>query len=385
MKNEHKLRYTKLLIVILIFITLFSCESEKTKEGLGVFNVTEIKESLVEEHHDSEGILLSLDNGVILNFFRRSEGTEGNHADNKGGVYKRTSYDKGVSWSRPVVVYNDSLDDRNLRGGITDNGEIILFFRRYDAENKKSVDLNYIISKDGGNSWSQRKKIIFNLEVGEEVWIDNFIKVNTNRYLLPIHGVSYCELRYLSYENGNISISDKIWDWDYTSNNKYMIDEPSFSYLGNGKLIGIFRDESKLKGSNYFQVSSLDYGKTWTKPERTNICEPFFAPAPLIFYDTMLKRIVVIGTDRRRPANGGYSPEDSELWIYTNEIEEVFNNPSGYNLIKKMSRPEPSSFRFYGYPTFTRINSKSLLVVFTDSSYNGVTEDGNLYQFKIEY
>jgi hypothetical protein len=365
---------------LLLILILSSCSKENTADiNIGTSSLIE---SLVDENHTSEGFLVKTPNKII-HFFRSDEGNAGNHIGNSGKISKRESYDNGMNWTESEMVFNDEYDDRNIRGGITDNGKIVLFFRRYDALSQLSIDLNYIISEDGGDSWTERQSLNFNLDFVEEVWIDNFVKVENNKYLLPIHGISYCEIRYFNIINNQLIISEKVWDWDYTDTTQFKIDEPSFSFLGNGKIIGLFRDESKNPGSNYYQVTSSDLGSTWTAPIRTNICEPFFSPSPLIFFNKSLEKIIVVGTDRRLANNGNYSSEDSKIWVYSNNIEEVFDNPNGYNLINMFDRPSPSNFRLYGYPTYVNTNHNSHLIIFTESSYDGNTEDADFYQFEI--
>ena len=71
-----------------------------------------------------------------------------------------------------------------------------------------TIDLNYIFSIDGGVTWSNREEINYNTNIAYEVWIDNIVDLKNGTYLLPIHGVSYCEIRNLSFENNQISLRE---------------------------------------------------------------------------------------------------------------------------------------------------------------------------------
>ncbi|MFL0066327.1 sialidase family protein [Tenacibaculum maritimum] len=384
------------LMSLFIGVIFLSCSEDSvikhtddTKNSIK-FNdiiVSDLKETNVNEDHVSEGIMVTLSNGDILNFYRNDPQKEGNHIGNSGRIVKRKSSDGGETWENEVVVFSDQYDDRNIRGGITDEGYIILFFRRFNAENRATIDLNYIISFDNGVSWTERKVIEFDASIAEEVWFDNIINLKNGKYLMPIHGISYCEVRYLSIVDKDIRLSEKKWSWDYTGNSLMKIDEPMFTYLGDGNIIGLFRDDSKEKGSNYLQVTSSNYGQTWTQPDRTNICKPLFSPSPLIFYDDKIERLIVVGTDRRQPRNGGHKQRDAEIWVYVNKIEEVFNKPKNYNLIKRFSRPKPENYQFYGYPCYAKKNNKKseFLIVVSDSYNDGVNEDSDHYQFKISF
>lgn len=367
-------------ILLLFFL---SCEKKALEDKNVTYQFTEIKSSNVNSNHVSEGILVTLGNGEIVNFYRFEEGVEGGHIGNNGKIVQRRSLDNGKTWGSEIDVYSDEFDDRNIRGGLIKEDVIILFFRRYDAEIKSSVDLNYIISKDGGTSWSQATRINIDTNIAYEVWIDNITDLGNGKFLLPIHGVSYCEIRFLEYQNDNIIISDPNFKWNYLNQNDFQIDEPVFTFLGDGRIIGLFRDESKAEVSNYFEVYSEDYGLTWTEPKRTNICHPYFSPSPMIFYDNKTDKIIAIGTDRRPPVNGENLSKNSEIWVYEKSLSKEFKNSKGYNLVKKFPRPMPSDFQLYGYPTITKNIQGEYLIIFTESSFDGLNEDADLYQFRL--
>ena len=220
-----------------------------------------------------------------------------------------------------------------------------------------------------------------------EVWIDNIVDLKNGEYPLPIHGVSCCEIHDLSFEDNQIVLSEPKWIWNFTGSTPDMkIDEPTFTYLSNGKILGLFRDDDQYNaGSNYFQVQSSDLGVYWPSPVRTNICEPYFSAAPLIFFDDQNQKIITIGSDIRHPNNGNYLAKDSEIWIYENSIDEVFENPTNYSLIKKINRPNPNNHMLYGYPCFTKTNLNDYLIIFTDSNIDTQNEDTDLFQFRLDY
>ena len=372
------------LLLLLGITFIFGCKKEsETIEQSAEIKISAVSPSMLTIDHTSEGFLITLNNGDIIHFYRLDEGTFGGHVGNGGKVVSRKSSDNGMTWGSDKLVYSDEFDNRNVRGGITDDGTIIVFFRRYNAEAGQPVDLNYIMSQDDGNTWTPRQSIDFNLGHIIEVWIDNFIRLESNKYLLPVHGVEYCELRYFSINDGSFNLTDQFWNWDYASNHDFGIDEPSFTLLENGKIIGLFRDETIRL--NYYQVTSSDLGQTWTEPKRTNICEPFFSPSPLIQYDADNERLIVVGTDRRKQNGGGHLAEDSKVWIYSNEVSAVFNTPDNYTLIDTLNRPDPSGYVFYGYPAMTLTKDNQYLVVFTESYLDAENEDADLYQFYIYF
>ncbi|MFT7900753.1 MULTISPECIES: sialidase family protein [Flavobacteriaceae] len=168
-----------LFIYLFIGVIFLSCSDDpvvKNKDnikGTIEFNdivVSDLKSTNVNEDHVSEGVMVTLSNGDILNFYRNDPQKKGNHIGNHGRIVKRRSSDGGETWQNEVIIFSDEYDDRNIRGGITDEGYIVLFFRRFNAENRDTIDINYIISYDNGVSWTERKVLEFDTSIAEEVW-----------------------------------------------------------------------------------------------------------------------------------------------------------------------------------------------------------------------
>jgi hypothetical protein len=165
----------------------------------------------------------------------------------------------------------------------------------------------------------------------------------------------------------------------------HYIAEACFTYLGDGLLMGLFRNNFGSYGATYYQVTSTDNGYTWNGPDSTNIAAPFFCPAPQIFYDTCYKDLWVVATDRRDQC-GPYLADSSSVWIYQNHIGDVFTNPMGYTLKTRYYRPFPNWYKFYGYSCYNRTAEGNYLVLFTESYKKAnFLEDADLYQFNINY
>ena len=368
----------KLLFITIIYL-FYGCDKKDSLILEKTLKISPTISSLVNLDHTSEGFLVTLKNGNIIHFFRQDTSISGDHIGNSGGIYKRVSYNNGRTWTLPTIIYNDEFDDRNVRGGITGNGDIIIFFRRYQANILKAIDLNYIISTDGGETFSKRKHLDFSFDATiSEVWIDNFLQIDKNKYLIPIHGVGYCEMKTFSIVNNHLSFDLDGWVWDKSITMPLGIDEPYICKKGND-LICLFRDESETDKANYYQSISSDLGQTWSNPERTNIALPYFCPSPLIISDPVIENdIIVVATDRRE--NQVFN---SMIWIYNNSFESVFYSPLNYTLLTTFIRPKPNTYRFYGYPIATKMINGNWLVIITESSFDGINEDADFYQFEI--
>jgi len=368
--------------------TVFACNSEHVVlNGFHLFNydsavTTAVTGSLIAEDHTSEGFMVTLSSGAIVQFFRIDPGYFGNHIGNNARIVKRTSYNNGLNWSAIEEVFNDTAcDDRNVHGGLVGQDSIILFFRRYNAGTSTQIDLNYMYSIDGGQTWSPRTVInsISNGTPGS----NHVIKVPGRGWLMSIAGNYYVEIRIS--QDGLTWNNNVAYIWNYTFSQTHFISEACFTYVGSGKLIGLFRNNFTVAGSTYYQVTSNDNGYSWSEPDSTNIAMPYWCVSPQIFYDAPRKDVWVIATDRRN-YSGTFAAENSLVWIYKNSVNEVFNNPMGFTIFKSFQRPFPNWYRFYGYSCYVRKPNGNYLIMFTESFKKlNFYEDADFYQFEINY
>jgi len=368
--------------------TLFSCPADPViLDASYEFQyiqpgVTDVQPSLIDGDHTSEGFMVTLSDGRIVHIFRLDPGDPGDHISNYGRIVKRSSYDNGLTWQPYLEVYDDPMwDDRNIHGGLIGQDSIVLFFRNFDSFFMVQIGMYYLTSFDGGQTWSTPQAIysISNGTFGSH----RVVKVPGLGFIMSISGSYYVELRY---SPDGLNWNNVLHIWDYTADHLYNFGEVCFTYVGNGKIIGLVRNTAQSFGSTYYQVTSSDFGQTWTTPVSTNIAQPFFCPAPMLFYDTVYNDLWVLATDRRNYVGSEFYADSARVWVYKNKIDEIFTNPGNYSLVTTMLRPEPSYYRFYGYPTYTRKSDGNYLVVFTEAhkKWNNL-EDANFYQFEINY
>lgn len=349
-------------------------------------NIGPVSESLVGPDHTASGFVVTLSTGTIVNFFRLDPGFWGSHAGNNSMIVKRTSTDGGLTWTSPVLVYNDVLyDDRNVYGGKLGQDTIILFFRKYDAYTYSENGLYYIYSPDGGLTWSPLQ--YFNHTPNTCFGSQQVIPIPTRGYMMALYGYNslwyYVELRF-SHDGLN-------WDtihytWDYRVSQTYYLTEIQFTYCGNGRIIGFGRNQNGGYGDTFYQMVSLDYGYTWTQPTLTNIAAPFPCPAPSSFYDAANDDFWFIATDRRHYAGPAYSAFDSRVWLYKNKPSELIQSATSYTLVTSFLRPYPNFHMLYGYPIYTKRMDGSYLILFTESmKKSNYFEDADYYQFTISY
>ena len=367
------MRYLVIVFIIVFANLLFGQNSSHVV-------ITEITPSLVSSDHTSEGFMVTLTSGRIIHFFRFDAGIDGNHTGNTGKVVKRYTDDGGFTWSPNSVVFEDYLDDRNVNGGLVGNDRIILIFRRFQANSSTHIDLNLIFSDDGGETWSPRE-IINSIGVCSDT--HTLINVPGKGYLNVFSNNFYIEIRFSS---DGVTWNDISYTWDYRATEQYRINESSFAYTKEGKIIGLMRNETYAIGGNYFQVVSGDTGSTWSNPISTNIADGYFCPSPCIFYDEKHDDLWAIATDRRGGNSSNINNLHSELWIYSNKVEDIFSTPQNWSLKEKMNRPNPNLLRLYGYATYAKKLDGNYLIVFTESNKkSNNNENADFYQFEIKY
>lgn len=331
-------------------------------------------------HHQAEGFLSTLPDGRIINIFRRADPI--GEVSLSGGVYKRISSDGGITWGATTLVYKSSYDDRNIAGGITDDGRLVIFFRRANVPNSESIDRGFIYSTDNTYNNYSTYQIITPTKPTGGAPFGRMIKNGDGKYLMAIYSSGWCEI----FESTNgTSWTNKVLAWDYTSGEIITTTEPSIEYVGDNKLIAIVRTEDISK--TYLQLTSSNNGSTWTKLGYTNHNNGNWSVSPLIYYDPIKQVVISMASERKAT-----SMTTDKLRIYSNTVASIFSNPTGYVLKKEYLRPlADSRAGLYGYPSITKRLDSNYLVVFTDRytkvSDNVVTANQRafLYQFTIKH
>jgi len=343
--------------------------------------VTPFHTNLKDINHYSEGFVDIFSTGILINIFRMDTGITGHHAGNNGCIVRRFSFDDGLTWTNPVVIYSDSLDDRNISGGIIEGERVVVFFRRYESVYSNHVDFNMIFSDDGGYTWSERQEVNTN---GISSYSQKIFQIHGRGYYTSFYNINYFELRY--------SVDGLNWDsvvaeWDYRLTMDFKTSESSFVYLNNGVIYGLIRNENKLLGNNFYYTISYDAGITWTTLEQTNIGNGFWCPSPSMYYDMENQVLWIVTADRRGLFLPYHFHQDSQIWIYGTYVFDIYNNPSQHNLIESRLRPFPNFYQTYGYHSMVRLPNGNIYVIGTESTkrIENFLEWAWFYDFYINY
>jgi len=370
-----------------IVIVMNSCKDSR-KWSL---HTTSFKPLLYSADHTSEGFLAPLEDGRILLIFRVDPGIEGDHTGDDGYIAKIPYNPKKDRWDEVETVYNShQYDDRNIHGGVTEDGRIVVFFRRYipDApEGSKTEGRYFMYSNEEGKSWSDPQESSAWTDPEESnirgVWSTGqmFYIPDINKYAMP-----GCR-RYITYSRDGTS-----WE-EYnkiTENRDYALSEIAGAWCGGSRIIALIRDDEREKGHPLLQVESHDNGKTWTEPNPTNIPpDQHWGCAPQLIYDQQRDLLIALTSDRYSRPN-----DQNSLFVYTARPEAVIDNPGNWTLQHELKRPwasegfrrnRPLNKNFYGYPTIAPINEQEYLVVFTERSQVQGAEQADLYYFRLKF
>lgn len=374
-----------IFVTAVLIFSLFGCTDRQSKEEKApTLYVSPFKQLLFGDDHVSEGFLAPLDDGRILLVFRLDPGIGGNHAGT-GGYIAKIAYDPEHDlWGEVETVYNSKrYDDRNIHGGITKEGRLVTFFRRYDGS--KTEARYFLYSDDNGKTWSepQKSQAWSDPEISEVegIWSTGqmFYNPDIDRYAM------------LGCRR-NITFSQDGTSWEevnkLTDNQDYKLSEIAGAWCEDNRIIALIRDDIREYGHPLVQVESHDNGQTWTDPVPTNIPpDQHWGAAPQLIYDQNRDLLIALNSDRySRP------DEQNSLFIYTARPEDVIGNPEGWTLQHELRRPwaglafdgnRPLNQNFYGYPTIAPINEQEYLIVFTERAVMDGTEQADLYYFRL--
>lgn len=202
--------------------------------------------------------------GNIILIFRK--GTS--FASDIGSIWMRKSTDGGANWGSEIQIKSETqVDLRNIAGGYTSSGRLLLFYGRYQ-NNSSWLPIGYIYSDNDGSTWSNQQQIntqsgtsAFSpygsvIDIGGGVLFQTWYEVSSGVYTLKFSK---------STDNGNTFLTSNIFSI-YSSNLTFT--EPSMLNLGGGCLLVLSRINN---GTCFAQFRSNDYGITWNSiPEYTN-------------------------------------------------------------------------------------------------------------------
>ncbi|NIA16610.1 MAG: hypothetical protein GWP08_21340 [Nitrospiraceae bacterium] len=256
--------------VLVFLMAIGSAAADKT-----VSLPTELERSLVVTGQGYFPVALRLKDGRIAAVLRGGAG----HLGIKGRLDIVFSEDEGKTWSKPIIVNDSPVDDRNPAMGQAANRDLIVGFWRtatYDEEGRYDPKLDkprntwITRSADGGKTWSDPTE----LDVSDIGWGSPYGKILTmpdGALLMAVYGGpqrpagpkiakredhSYI---YRSTDHG------KSWSRYAECSIGGQFNETALLRLPSGKILAAMRSR---RGSQVWLTGSTDDGKTWSEPKQ---------------------------------------------------------------------------------------------------------------------
>ena len=308
--------------------------------------------SISSSTYQSFPLMLRSNYGKVLLFYRDGA----NHAASKGVVKMRISEDGGGDFGGETTIATDAIYDcRNVSGGVTPTGRIVLFYMRYNFTASTSVDQGLIYSDDDGNTWSSYQTI----PSGTHTFFSpygNMISIGNGKLMANWYGETPATPTYSTYI---VTSSDNGLTWSsavaVATSTTLRYGESSYAYLDGGVIVGHVRNSI---GSPLYQVISTNNGATWTNQGVTTVdTAAQVSPMLATFIDPNNQKYIASFY-----ANRG----DNKLNVAMAEYATAIAGVSGWTRTDIDSHTSTD----FGYPTFikSRENNKFLIAYYKATS-----------------
>lgn len=331
------------------------------------------------DFHASEGGFAKLPNDGLLYAFRRSNSLT--HISNDGAIYGVVSYDDGVTWGEPYLIYSDSYDQRNFVIGNTPNGDISIVFTQYDAVVGVHVGLLSIKSSNG-TTWSTATPID-RTRVNSLVPFGKIFNRGTESFFVNYLGSGSEAHLYKSSNNGvSWEVVKQIYHQPTLS-----LHEPFLLDLPNGQSIILARSQNATTTDiSIYQFSSIN-GFDFVLDGPTSINNDLSFPAFQPVCAEVVGEDLIVFTGYRLPGLQDTDAAQNKFRIFFNKWALVRGNPMAYILKHDLPRPYGNNSAFYGYPQVFKIG-QNLKGIVTDKErpdrgklVSNTNEKASLYMF----
>ena len=206
-----------------------------------------------------------------------------NHLGLDGRLDMVFSADEGETWSKPSLVVDTPLDDRDPAIGQASDGTLIIGYYReanYNAQGKydpaldKPRDTWVTRSSDGGKTWQEPLQI----DVSDIGWgspYGRILNLPDGSMLMPIYGLEVRPAGQKSPPRADGKPGDrnhsyvyrsadhgKTWKrWSEIGDGKIQLNETALLRMPDGKIIAAARS----RGTDMLRAESTDDGRTWSK------------------------------------------------------------------------------------------------------------------------
>ncbi len=231
------------------------------------------KPIVVSSRHVAFPGICKTKSGALVVVYREGYSHASGRPDD-GRIMLVRSEDKGRTWSRPVVAYDDpAMDDRNAAIACMNDGTLCLIWDKYLRGRHHWAWLS--VSRDEGRTWSKPVKASKDENVHTR---SRALDLGDGRWLIPYsestHGPTTAT--YFSIYDPKTGALEEITATPRGQRN--IADEVAVTRAANGDLVALIRSNVD---PTLWQIVSKDNGRTWSPARRTNIPSQY-TPADLI-------------------------------------------------------------------------------------------------------
>ncbi len=202
-----------------------------------------------------------LKNGDIAVVFYAGDGHVTRSSEkypNAGRICLVRSKNEGRTWSKPVTIYDDAIDNRDPHISQLNDGTVICSFFSLKL-NPKQATICLIRSNDNGKTWDKKPQLVTGY--GEWYCSAPVSEMPDGTYILPVYHQADKQAWggvFISNDKGKtwgnvIPIGEKA--------NLPLAAETDVILLNNGSLFAALRAQGEV---NMHYAISKDYGKTWS-------------------------------------------------------------------------------------------------------------------------
>lgn len=198
------------------------------------------------------------------------------HVGIKGRLDIVLSDDEGKTWSKPSVVVDSPLDDRNPAFGIAQDGTLVVGFWRaakdtygdYERDDPKQPQSTWVThSSDGGKTWSAPAEIDVR-DIGYGSPYGKMLTLADGTMLMNVYGFTVREPGVKNDSKQDFSYLYRSADggktWARFSTIGKDFNETGLLQLGDGTLLAVMRSAGST--ANVALTRSTDGGRTWNGP-----------------------------------------------------------------------------------------------------------------------
>ena len=260
----------------------------------------------------------------------------------ENSIYLCRSKNKGITWDKPEKIslkVKQALIPTEI---IVEQDKMTMYVSAHDGGLMKWKSC-YCVSCDSGYTWSPLENVPLR---GERTFIRNLCVLSNGKWLLPYQHYILTEKKKKKrisdykfttiFENGTLISDDQGETWTISQQPVIVNDVAEGAFIWHENNVAELSDKSiamliRVDGSGFlYRSDSLDEGRSWSKPRKTDIPNP---GAKFRLFNLSDGRIVLLHNPNnektpaaivnkmwRNPISVWISDDDMKSWAYKKDL-----------------------------------------------------------------